>query len=254
VKNERQVVDNTRLSSTHRIGAGGNGFPLRKMRGLKALGALLFWLMGSTTILWGATTIPESNPVQAKNSPTDAMKVTISQALGVMQDQELKKPERASERVNRLKEIADFRFDYGEMAIRSLGTQWGKLREGEQQEFVDLFTEFLTATYVERIHTYTDEEVRFLDERVEGDHAEVKTIMVGKKTQTPLDYRLMLKDGDWKAYDVVMDGTSLVRSYREQFAAILRSSSYEHLVQMLREKVVQFNVKTKSADPNVSSR
>ena len=182
------------------------------------------------------------------------MKVTISQALGVMQDEELKKPERANERVNRLKVIADFRFDYGERAKRSLGAQWGKLGEGKQKEFVDLFTEFLTANYVEKIHTYSGEEVRFLDERLEGDHAEVKTIMLGKKTQTPLDYRLMLRDGDWKAYEVVVDGTSLVRSYREQFAAILRSSSYEHLVQMLREKVVQFNVKTKSADPNVSSR
>ena len=138
------------------------------------------------------------------------------------------------------------------MAKRALGAQWGKLGERERQEFVDLFTEFLTATYVEKIHTYSGEEVRFLDERLEGEHAEVKTIMVGKKTDTPLDYRLMMKEDDWKAYDVVVDGTSLIRNYREQFASIIRSSSYEHLVQMLRDKVAQFNAKTKSTENSAS--
>ncbi|HKC95036.1 MAG TPA: ABC transporter substrate-binding protein [Nitrospira sp.] len=182
------------------------------------------------------------------------MKATVTQAMGVLQDEQLKKPERVNERVNRLKEIADFRFDYGEMAKRSLGAQWGKLGDRERQEFVELFTEFLTATYVEKIHTYSGEEVRFLDERLEGDHAEVKTVMVGKKTDTPLDYRLMIKDGEWKAYDVVVDGTSLIRNYREQFASIIRSSSFEHLVQMLRDKVAQFNVKTKSAETTTPAR
>ena len=182
------------------------------------------------------------------------MRTTISQALGVLQDQELKKPERTDERVTRLKKIADARFDYGEMAKRSLGGQWDKLAERERQEFVALFTEFLTATYVDKIHSYSGEEVTFLNERLEGDHAEVKSIMVGKKTEIPMDYRLMKKGDDWKAYDVVIDGISLIQNYRGQFTAILRSSSYEHLVQILREKIAQFNVKTKSADTRTSSR
>ena len=215
--------------------------------------ALSIWLLCSTFILLGTTSIPESQPLLVKNTPTQAMKATISQALGVLQDEHLKKPERVNERVTRLKEIADLRFDYGEMAKRSLGAQWSKLGDGERQEFVELFTEFLTATYVEKIHTYSGEEVRFLDERLEGEHAEVKTIMVGKKTDTPLDYRLMMKEDDWKAYDVVVDGTSLIRNYREQFASIIRSSSYEHLVQMLRDKVAQFNAKTKSTENSASS-
>src|SRR5262245_46169199 len=221
---------------------------------LKTRGALSIWLLCSTLILLGATSIPESQPQLVKNTPTQAMKATVSQALGVLQDEQLRKPERVSERVNRLKEIADFRFDYGEMAKRSLGAHWGKLEDRERQEFVELFTAFLTATYVERIHIYSGEEVRFLDERLEGDHAEVKTVMVGKKTDTPLDYRLMMKDGDWKAYDVVVDGTSLIRNYREQFASIIRSSSFEHLVQMLRDKVARFNVKTKSIETSPSAR
>jgi phospholipid transport system substrate-binding protein len=222
------------------------------MRGLKALGPLSVWLMCATPILLGTTSIPESKPSPGKNSPTEAMRTTVSQAIGVLQDQELKKPERLDERVARLRKIADSRFDYGEMAKRSLGGQWDKLGEMERQEFVDLFTEFLTATYVEKIHAYSGEEVKFLNERLDENYAEVKSIMVGKKTEIPMDYRLMKKDGDWKVYDVVIDGISMVQNYRGQFKAILRSSSYEHLIQILRNKIVQYNVKTKSSETSTS--
>lgn len=75
------------------------------------------------------------------------MRNTANQALGVLRDQELKKPERTDERGTQLKMIAGSRFDYGEMAKQSLGSQWDKLDERQRQEFVDLFTEFLTAIY-----------------------------------------------------------------------------------------------------------
>jgi phospholipid transport system substrate-binding protein len=242
------------MSSTHQLGSGHVGFLLREMRELKTRGARALWLMCATSILLGTSCIHESKPSPAQGAPTEAMRSTISQAIGVLQDQELKKPERTDERVTQLKKIADLRFDYGEMAKRSLGGQWDKLVKRERQEFVDLFTEFLTATYVEQIHSYSGEEVTFLNERVEGDYAEVTTIMVGKKTETPMDYRLMMKGGEWKAYDVVIDGISLVQNYRGQFAAILRSSSYEHLVQVLRDKNAQYNLKTRSSATNSSSR
>jgi phospholipid transport system substrate-binding protein len=241
------------MSSTDRIGSGDIGFPLRELRGLKTLGPFSLWLMCATSIFLGCTSIPESKPSPAQGAPTEAMRTTINQALGVLQDKELKNPEHTDERVTRLKKIADFRFDYGEMAKRSLGGQWDKLGERERQEFVDLFTEFLTATYVEKIHSYSGEEVTFLTERLEGDYAEVRSIMIGKKTEMPMDYRLMKKGDDWKAYDVLIDGISLVQNYRGQFAAILRSSSYEHLAQMLREKIAQFNVKAKSSEASKSS-
>ena len=107
---------------------------------------------------------------------------------------------------------------------------------------------------MEKIHAYSGEEVTFLNERLDGTYAEVKSVMVGKKAEIPISYRLLLKGDDWKAYDVIVDGISLVRNYREQFATILRSSSYEHLLRILREKNTQYNVKTKSSERVTSSR
>jgi len=241
------------MSNTHEIESGNVGFPLRILRGTTTCGTSILSLMCAVFILLGATNIPESKTSSTKNTPMEAMRSTVGQALGVLQDQELQKPGRVNEKVTRLKRIADSRFDYGEMAKRSLGGQWDKLEERQRQEFVDLFTELLTTTYLERIHTYSGEEVTFLSERIEGNHAEVKSIMVGKKSEIPLDYRLMMKGDDWKAYDVVVDGISLVRNYRGQFAAILRSSSYEQLIKTLREKNAQYNVKTKTSDTSMSS-
>ena len=243
------------MSSFHRRGTESVGFPLRGLRWLKTFGACALWFMCAASIFLGTTSrLVESAQSPASHSPTEAMRNTVNQALDVLRDQELNKPERADERVTQLKKIVDSRFDYEEMAKRSLGAQWEKLGEREQQEFVGLFTEFLTSTYMEKIHDYAGEDVKFLNERLEKDYAEVKSLMVGKKTEIPLDYRLLLKGGEWKAYDVVVDGISLVRNYREQFTSILRSSSYEHLAQMLREKNVMYSAKTKSGEPRTSSR
>ena len=123
--------------------------------------------------------------MSAQATPMEAMRTTVSQALGVLQDKDLKKPERTDERVTRLKKIADSRFDYGEMAKRTLGSEWRNLGDQERQEFVNLFTELLTATYVDKIHSYAGEEVKFLDERLEGEFAEVRSLMVGSENDDP---------------------------------------------------------------------
>jgi hypothetical protein len=53
-----------------------------------------------------------------------------------------------------------------------------------------------------------------------------------------MDYRLFLKEGRWHAYDIVVDGVSLVKNYRSQFQKIIRQSSYEELVKKLRERTL----------------
>jgi len=198
------------------------------------------WPFFTVAILLSLVAIVVMGPARAAETPTDAVRTTVNEAISVLQDQGLKNPDRAAERINRLKRIADSRFDYGEMAKRALGAQWNKMSESEQKEFVDLFTKLLTAAYADKIGLYSGEQVKYLEERLEGDdYAEVRSKMIGKTT-IPLDYRLLKKDGEWRAYDVVIDGVSLVKNYRGQFTSMMRSSSYDHLVQTLREKVEKY--------------
>jgi len=167
---------------------------------------------------------------------TEAVRSTINEVIRILKDAELKKPGRAEERRLLLEKVIGDRFNYDEMARRSLGAQWNKLSDKERQEFVDLFKGLLSGSYVDKIEGYSGEQVHYLNERLEADYAEVRTKVASDKTEIPLDYRLLNKSGDWRVYDVVVDGVSLVNNYRSQFTKIIRESSYADLLEKLREK------------------
>jgi phospholipid transport system substrate-binding protein len=83
--------------------------------------------------------------------------------------------------------------------------------------------------------------VQYLNERTEKDYAEVRTKVLTGKIEIPLDYRLLKKGDDWRVYDVVVDGVSLVNNYRGQFSKILRSSTFVDLLDQLRKKSIKTN-------------
>ena len=167
---------------------------------------------------------------------TEAVRSTIDEVLKVLDDKDLKKPTRAEERRKLLEKIVGGRFDYQEMSRRSLGAPWNQLADKDKQEFVELFRTLLTNTYADRVEGYSGEGVQYLNERTEKDYAEVRTKILSGKTEIPMDYRLLNKNSDWRVYDVVVDGVSLVNNYRGQFSKILRTSSYPELVDQLRKK------------------
>jgi phospholipid transport system substrate-binding protein len=110
---------------------------------------------------------------------------------------------------------------------------------------VKLFKGFLSDRYGNRIQNYSGEQVQYLGERREGQYAEVRTKLVSNKTEIPMDYRLVNKSGRWYAYDIVVDGISLVKNYRSQFEKIIRSSSYQELTARLRNRTAGGDLKEK---------
>jgi len=177
------------------------------------------------------------HPSQSLAGPaTDSVKGTIDQVLRVLQDKEMKKPDRVDERRQIIEKTIGDRFSWDEMAKRTLGTQWAKLTDKQRQEFVDLFRTLLTNTYIDRIENYAGEQVQYLNERLQDGFAEVRTKIASGKAEYPMDYRLLNKSGEWRVYDIVLDGVSLVANYRGQFNKILHSSGYDDLVQKLRTK------------------
>lgn len=170
-------------------------------------------------------------------SPTEAVKSTITQVIKALEDPELKKPARTEDRRRTLETIIGERFSYSEMAKRALGAQWPKLQDKERKEFIELFQRLLSASYADKIEGYTGEQVFYLSERKEDNYAEVRTRVTSGKAEIPLDYRMISNSDDWRVYDIIVDGVSLVKNYRGQFDKILRESSYTELVEKLRQKV-----------------
>lgn len=179
-----------------------------------------------------------ANLLMAAETPTDAVRTTFEKAVHVLQDQELKKPGRQQERLDRLEQTIGDRVSYRELAKRSLGAKWKELSEKDRQEFVVLFAHLLRDTYANRILRYTDEQVEYLNERLDGSYAEVRTNVKGSKVNIPVNYRLINQSGLWQVYDVVVDGISMVSNYRGQFSKILQTSSYETLLERLRTRTI----------------
>ena len=169
-------------------------------------------------------------------SPIVVVRGTIDEVIRLVTDEGLKKPEQAAHRRELLEKTIGQHFDFEEMAKRSLAAHWKKRSEPDHQEFATLFQTLLSKTYAGKIENYSGEKVQYHKERLKDSFAEVQTTIASNKTEIFLDYRLLLKDGNWRVYDVVVDGVSLVKNYRVQFDRIIRDSSYEELVKTLREK------------------
>lgn len=169
-------------------------------------------------------------------APTVVVQNTIDEVIRLVTDEKLKVPGQATHRRQLLEETIGKQFDFEEMAKRSLAAHWKSRNASEHQEFVTLFRKLLSNTYAGKIENYSGETVNYLKERLKGGYAEVQTSMNSAKNVISLDYRLILKGGNWRVYDVVVNGVSLVKNYRSQFTRIIHRSSYEDLVTTLREK------------------
>jgi phospholipid transport system substrate-binding protein len=188
-------------------------------------------------------------PNGIKSSATEAVKSTINDLMRVLDDDTLKQPEQAEERRHKIEEVIRHRVDYEEMAKRALGAPWPTLSQRERHEFVDLFVQLLRDTFAGRISERSDEQVVFLGELREDAFAEVKTQMTGRKIDTPVDFRLIFRAHEWRVYDVVIDGASIVSNYRSQFTSIIRDVSYVGLVKKMKKRAIAVTVFEKSSTP-----
>lgn len=221
VEGERGIVERTKA------GEGMMGGELRRgcgtgLRIVTGLALLFMWSLAIQPAFAGLA--------------TESVKNTIDEVLRILKDKDLKQPARADERRQLLEKAVSERFDYEEMSRRALGAPWNQMKDEERKEFVQLFRTLLTNSYADKVESYSGEGVQYLNERTEKDFAEVRTKVASGKAEIPLDYRLLHKAGDWRVYDVVVDGVSLVNNYRGQFSKIIRSSSYADLVEQLRKK------------------
>jgi phospholipid transport system substrate-binding protein len=173
----------------------------------------------------------------AAGVPGDQVHQTTDKLLAILKDPQLKGESKRNERRDKLKELIYQRFDFTEMARRSLGSEWRRRSPEEQKEFVKLFTGLLERTYLDNIESYNGEKFQYLKEQEDNNHAQVDTKIIDNKGQEfSINYRLHKVNGDWKVYDVVIADISLVNNYRSQFNRVLAKSSYEELVNRMKGK------------------
>jgi phospholipid transport system substrate-binding protein len=176
-------------------------------------------------------------PAADAGVPTEQVRGTVDQVIAILQDSSLKAENKQKERRDQLRRVIFARFDFAEMARRSLGPEWRRRTTAEQQEFINIFTDLLQDNYIGTIESYSGDKVAYNRELLEQDSAEVQTTLTTRGEESySINYRLRLVGKDWKVYDVVIENISVVNNYRSQFNRVISKSSYEELLRAMKEK------------------
>ena len=181
-------------------------------------------------------------------TPRDVVQLAVTRVIAVLEGAEPDRADRAergvpgTERARaEIRRIANDLFDFDEMAKRTLSRHWAGRTRAEQTEFVSLFTDLLERSYISKIEAYAGEKIVYVGETVDGEYAVVRSKIVSprRRQDTALSYRMVLHDGRWRVYDVLVDGVSFVSTYRAEFNRVIAGSSYRALVDALRAKRLQ---------------
>jgi phospholipid transport system substrate-binding protein len=187
--------------------------------------------------------------VFAESKITADIRGTINQVMEIIADQNLKNnPVLKREK---LRQVIGLRFNFKQMVMRSLAKNYKDLSDAERKEFTSLFKKLLENSYASKIENYKDEKINYVDEKVKGNYAMVRTQIVRKDGVVDVDYK-MLKDGDqWLVYDFVIEGVSLIRNYKSQFSKIISTESYAALLSKLSKKVNELEAKSNADTDNL---
>jgi len=192
----------------------------RQLSGLSILMLFLFYL-----------------PVYA-GVPLDTVQANVNKVLDVLRDPALKAELAKEVKKDKLRPMYKRMFDDVELSRRALARNWNNMNAAQRQEFVQLFRQVLEKAYADKILSYTNEKIVFDRETLLSENqAEVQARVITASKEIPVSYRVILKDGNWKVYDVVVENVSLVQNYRTQFNDILAKNTPEQLLEILRKKV-----------------
>lgn len=168
-------------------------------------------------------------------SPTDDLRVTLDSIISLLADKKIDPVKRRAEVVLKIK--GD--FDFEAMSRFILGPNWQSATPEQRKRFIELYTGILQNTYIDRIEAYTNEKVSYIDEKIKGDKAAVSTIIHSSGKEIPVEYKLWLDNGNWRVYDVTIEGVSLVRNFQDSYKSVIRKDGIDGLLKQMEVKLTE---------------
>ncbi len=128
-------------------------------------------------------------------------------------------------------------FNFEEISRRVMGKYWKKLLREEKNKFVGLFTNHLKSSYIRKANSLFGKKIISLKEKQFNKYARVQAELLTKaEKEISTDFYLINENGEWKIYDLVIEGVSLANNYYSQIDNTLIRTSYEGLVQTIKQK------------------
>ena len=165
------------------------------------------------------------------------VKKKVSVIFDLLGKQDIEKNERNEKIVGELNEIMDFKL----AAYLSLGKHWKKISKTQKKEFVETFQQYINNYIVEKIDLYTNQKIDIGDSKiVKKGRAELEIGILSGGETLQVNFKLRKnKKKEWRVYDVDIEGVSLITTFRSQFSGVLKNSSFEELLEKLKNPIEQ---------------
>jgi len=126
-------------------------------------------------------------------------------------------------------------FDFRRMSQWVLGRNWKEATPEQRERFTSEFRDLLVGTYSQALLNYNDQKIVYLPVQRKPDDTEVtvktEVKQTGGQPNIPIYYSFYKnKDGDWKVYDITVEGVSLVTNYRSVYASKIREKGMDALI------------------------
>ena len=165
------------------------------------------------------------------------VKKKVSVIFDLLGKQDIEKNERNEKIVGELNEIMDFKL----AAYLSLGKHWKKISKTQKKEFVETFQQYINNYIVEKIDLYTNQKIDIGDSKIiKKGRAELEIGILSGGETLQVNFKLRKnKKKEWRVYDVDIEGVSLITTFRSQFSGVLKNSSFEELLEKLKNPTEQ---------------
>lgn len=190
--------------------------------------ALCFGIFFSLCLTFGT--------VWASQGPIETMKPVLADLTKLLNNPALQGDAHRVERREKIMSTIKSGFDFQEMCKRVLGRTWRDINQTQREHFTELMTKLLENAYIGKLEDYHYKTIEYVDQRIQGDRAQVTTLVKKDDVKLPVHYILQLTPKGWMVYDINIEGVSLVRNYMEQFRSILRTESFSGLEKIIEEK------------------
>jgi phospholipid transport system substrate-binding protein len=173
----------------------------------------------------------------SQNEPINVLKNAVDRFVAIMEGEtHLTSREEKRKEIQRM---AYDLFDFTEISRRALGHNWKLFNYDEKKQFIIVFSKFLTNIYMDEIEgEYAGERVNYLQQdMLTKRKAFIKTVLIRKNENIPIDYSMLKKNETWQIYDIRVEGVSLISNYRSQFRRILLNKPPAKLIEAIRKKI-----------------
>ena len=204
------------------------------MKSMIAFPRTLFWMMASAFLAFSGM----DQAVAALDAPQQVIQLTASQLQVSLQKPENKNDFKKAMAL--VDQIIDPHVDFDRVAILVLGKNWKVATPDQRERFKKEFKLLLVRTYTTAFTEYSDWKINYLP--LEGDSSDTKVMVKTEILQSggkpvAVNYRMIQSGSDWKVYDILIEGVSLLQNYRSTFnEQIEQGQTIDQLISSLAER------------------